>query len=315
MERIALTGATGFLGSHLLTDLLSDGSVGVHVFSRKPRPDWASSPLLNITVGDLLIPETMDTFVPEGGVLVHLAYLHGDRDANRKILSNLLDACLQKSVRRMVHVSTISVFGNTPGIELTEETPCRPMTNYEQTKYELEQMIAERLRGRIPYSILRPSAVFGPGGLNLVKLISDLQSRSWLGNYLKSCLMGRRRLHLVSVVNVVAAIRFLIFSEHVRDGDIFIVSDDEFEENNYRHVENYVLNRLAAKNYPLPRPPIPRLLFKAIMRMNGRGLIEPDRVYSCRKLLDRGFVKRKCFATALSDFVTWRLNETSDRTA
>jgi nucleoside-diphosphate-sugar epimerase len=215
----------------------------------------------------------------------------------------------------MVHVSTVSVFGNTPGIELTEGTLCRPVTHYEQTKYELEQIIAERLSGRIPYSILRPSAVFGPRGLNLVKMILDLQSRSWITNYLKSCFMGRRRLNLVGVDNVVAAIRFLISSESVRDGDIFIVSDDEFEDNNYRYVENYLLKKLAVKNYPLPRPSIPRLLFKAIMRAKGRGLVEPDRVYSCRKLLDRGFVKRKSFQTALSEFVSWRLRESSGRTA
>jgi len=256
--------------------------------------------------GDLLKPETLrDLFVP-GCAVINLAYLnHSSFRENLAAMENLIENCLEARIQRLVHCSTAVVVGGVPDDVITEVTPCDPNNEYETTKLHIEELLKEKARGHFELAILRPTAVFGPGGKNLLKLADDLTRGNVFVNYLKSCLYDSRRMNLVHVDNVVSALLFLAFTNQTMDREIFIISDDEYLENNYRDIEKYLMRHLGCKEYPRPRIPLPQLLLTNVLKLAGRSNLNPDRIYRSEKLRNAGLKKNISFEAGLKTFAEW----------
>jgi nucleoside-diphosphate-sugar epimerase len=188
---------------------------------------------------------------------------------------------------------------------ITESTPPDPRADYELTKLEIERVLTEEARNAFELVILRPTAVFGPRGRNLVKLAASLLGGNPVQNYVRSCLHGRRKMNLVGVGNVVAAIRFVAKVHVTRTAETFIVSDDDEKLNNYRDVESILIKRLGCNNYVVPPPALPSALLKVILKISGRSNINPHRVYSGAKLTNAGFRKTIPFTAELALFSDW----------
>ena len=260
--------------------------------------------------GDLLRPSTLVPFLTPGCVVVNLAYLGSrPKHENMEAIENLVAACSRADIKRLIHCSTAAVVGKVPDSEITEKTSCRPLTDYEDTKLEIEKVLMEKSRHYFELTILRPTAVFGPGGRNLMKLANDLTNSKWIVNYLKSCLYGDRHMNSVCVENVVSAIEFLIDMDRGVDGEIFIVSDDDSPINNYREIESYFLSRFGLKEYPLPRVSLQKTTLPILLRLAGRSNTNPRRVYSDRKLRNAGFKKPVSLEETLRSFADWYESE------
>lgn len=309
---IAITGASGFIGRHLVAELLGrrddvqiraliHRSVGSHTFKNKKLVTFN---------GNLMRPETLEGLFEAGCTVVNLAYL-ASRSNNDNLLamSNLVDACVKAKIKRMVHCSTAVVAGRAPNGETNEETPCAPANAYELTKLGVEKLLLEKASGRFELVILRPTAVFGPGGKNLLKLAGNLARGNRTINYLKSCLYGYRKMNLVCIDNVISAITFLIETDKSIDRETFIVSDDDDPANNYRDVEKYLMNALDIKAYPLLWFQLPRFLLAASLKLAGKPNINPARVYLAHKLVAAGYKKRVPFEAGLKSFADWYREE------
>ena len=79
-------------------------------------------------------------------------------------------SALKKHIKRLIHCSTAVVAGRVNDNIVTEQTECNPRTEYEKTKYQIEQILTQKARNHFPLTILRPTAVFGENGKNLLKL-------------------------------------------------------------------------------------------------------------------------------------------------
>ena len=117
---------------------------------------------------------------------------NGGEAKNITAILNLLEACRFAKIKRLIHCSTAAVSGRVSGNFITESTPCLPMTDYGIIKLKIEKVILEAAKDNFDVSIIRPTAVFGLGGKNLKKLAEDLRTKSWIINYLKSCLFGKK---------------------------------------------------------------------------------------------------------------------------
>src|SRR6185312_1779779 len=106
----------------------------------------------------------LERLLEPGAVVLNFAYQAG---AAEKLAEALGVACAARKVRRLVHVSTVSVYGAVRGEHVDEGTPCAPRTPYELEKHAAEEILERHARGRFELVILRPTAVFGPGGRNL----------------------------------------------------------------------------------------------------------------------------------------------------
>ncbi len=236
---------------------------------------------------------------------MNLAYVAGaEHGRNLELIRNVLGVCQKKKVSKFIHISTAVVNGRTRDSLITEESSALPYSEYDQTKLMVEKFI---LNSDLSFEsvILRPTAVFGPEGKNLIQLANHLCFGSVFKNYLKSCLYGRRTMNLVSVENVVSAIRFLIFSESGFLKQVFIVEDDESLNNNYIGVEKMLMHSLGVKDYPVPRFVFPQFFLRFILRVMGKSNIDPNRRYSAVKLEACGWVKALDFDSKVESFAIW----------
>ena len=304
---MVITGASSFVGHALLAalpaNLFPELRILVH---REPAPGFSADRRVVRVNGDLLDRESLRDLVTSGSTVVHLAYLataHPDED-NVAAARNLIAACRDARIRRLVHCSTAVVAGNVPDDVITEETACHPYTEYERVKYRIEQEMREAAAGRHEIAILRPTQVFGPGGRNLVSLAGRIVSASGAVNWVYSSLQGRRRMNLVSVYNVAAALGFLATADGGVDQQTYIVSDDGAPSNNFRDVER-ILGRELGRERPVPLLTLPPRLLSAALRAKGRSNTNPDRIYSDAKLKAVGFAKPWSFEAALADFARW----------
>ena len=298
-----ITGASGFLGRALLSELPRGRFARIRVLVHR-EPGAGNVPGEFTAVrGDLLDRQALRDLVAPGATVIHLAYLATGRalQDNLAALDNLLAACRQARVRRLVHCGTAVVAGSATGDVITEETPCNPATDYERTKHRLEQALLEAAAGHFACAILRPTVVFGPGGRNLQSQARRILRGSRIANFLYSSLQGDRRMNLVSVHNVVAALCFLAGAGPEVDQQTYIVSDDAHPANNYRDVAR-ILGRELGRERVVSGYALPPAFLKAAHWARGRTNLNPRRVYADDKLRAAGFVKPRDFEAALVEF-------------
>lgn len=303
---LSVTGAAGFLGRHFIAATAASGFDDVRALAhRTALPEAHGVP--TVVHGDLLDAASLASLCSPGGLVVHMAYLkEPTAKANLIAARNLVAACARGGVRRLVYCSTAVVVGRAPDDVVTELTACFPATAYERTKLEVEREILEGAAGQFEVTVLRPTAVFGPGGRNLVALARRVIGGGRLAAYLKASLEGERRMNLVSVHNVTAALLFLATTHASVDGQVFIISDDETPMNNYRDLELWLRRRFGRPGLPLPLLPVAGFLPR-LLAVRGRSGTNPRRRYAWDKLKAAGLHKAVAFEDALTEFADWFL--------
>lgn len=249
-----ITGATGFLGSHVAEACVARG----HVVRTIARPTSKTDELekLGVTIfrGDLTSPDLVRQAVEGVDVLVHCAAKVGDwgpvedyRAVNVEGLRCLLEACRSRSLRRFIHISTLGVYAarHHYGTDETEPPPAFHMDGYTQTKVEAEQLALKDQREHgVPVVILRPGFIYGPRDRMVVpRLIASLRKREF--RYFAG---GRYALNTIYVGNVVDAV-FLAADAPGAVGQIYNLTDGELVSKR-RFIEALV----AGLGLPNPRP-------------------------------------------------------------
>src|SRR5262245_15323604 len=169
---VLVTGATGFVGSHVAEALARrDGAVRALARSGADTSFLERSGV-RIVSGDLTDPASLKTAMDGGNVVVHCAAQVGEWghvDEFRKVhvegLRALLDATLGKPLHRFVHVSTLGVYEarHHYGTDETEPLPERHIDGYTQSKVEAERLALQYHRKQaVPVTVLRPGFVYGP---------------------------------------------------------------------------------------------------------------------------------------------------------
>jgi nucleoside-diphosphate-sugar epimerase len=306
MSTVAITGANGFIGRNLVQHLTMRGDVQIRVLVRDSRSTTLQHANVTLIQGDLASSEALKNFLVPGCTVINLAYDSlAPQTANLAAMRNLVEACGDSHVRRMIHCSTAVVFGRCAEEVVNEKSACDPQTEYGMTKLLIEQALREYACGRFEAVILRPTAVFGPGGQALIKLANDLLCGSRAVNYLRSCLFNERKMNLVCVNNVTAAIIFLAETSSKVDGEVYIISEDDNPANNFRYVEQYLLTKLGGGDYVWPRLSAPPMILSWFLRVLGRDVDKPQRVYDSSKIRRTGFSHVESLEHGLAVFAEW----------
>ena len=177
-KAVLVTGATGFLGGALCLRLAQEGAK-VRGLARSPEKGAFLQPNDNITLleGDITHADRLHPLLEGCDYVFHTA-AGGKTLAQRRAINvtgtrNVMEAAIAANVQRVVHVSTIAVYGY--GVytdlhldEITETQPLQPGNDpYAVTKAEAETVVRELGRTHaLPFSIIRPGAIYGPRSKN-----------------------------------------------------------------------------------------------------------------------------------------------------
>ena len=172
MKLVLVTGGTGAIGPRVV-GLLRESGYRVRVLVRSPAPDLLPADV-ELLAGDVSDPTRVDTAMRGVSIVVHLAaMLHADQDAlpadsdvervNCGGTENVVAAARRHGVERVVHFSSISVYGTTRGVAADESSPVEPANTYARTKLAAENTVlcAVRLDGQPLGTVLRLAAVYG----------------------------------------------------------------------------------------------------------------------------------------------------------
>ena len=308
MQTLAITGATGFLGRHLVSECIFQGRFKLRLLMRDRNAfEHPSSDNITICEGDLLKPETLKEFLQPEITLVHLAYMDNDRNANIEANFNLIKAVKQSGVKRLVHCSTAVVIGFHAKGVVSEETMPAPSGEYQLTKYRIEEMLRAELSPHVELAILRPTEIIGPGGQGLRTLIERLRNESSYKNFIIHCILKYRRFNYVSVHNVVAALILLASSPIRQTSEIYNISDDDDADNNYASVENIIASNLHLRQKHLFDIGLPLSILSFLFKLRP-NVAPPNRVYSHDKIILFGYRKVKTLQSAISEIVSSEAN-------
>lgn len=297
---IAVTGATGFLGKHIVQLLAEDSSSFIKGLTRQQVT--SDSPNVSFVCGALEDPGTLHAFIEPGCTVINLAYSNVTAPADAiQTTEKLIELCAAVGIKRLIHCSSVAVYGRQSGL-VTETTPCFPYDTYGKTKLAIDQVLLDRTKGRFELVILRPTVVFGPGSEALVSLVESLLHQSRASSYLRSSLYGRRHMHLVPVSYVAKAFQFCYQNEGEFAGDIYNVSTDEHVLNNFRDVESVLMQALNIQPYICQPLPIPKFVLESVLTLLKRPVVNTQVIYSGQKLQDSCFFDECDLEAVIKDF-------------
>src|SRR3954451_10064168 len=174
--KVFLTGGTGFIGGEAVRQLRERGDEVVCLVRNPAKAAKLIELGCELASGDLGDEAAIRQGMEGCDAVVHAAAIYevgipasqreAMKEANVGGTERVLGAALEAKVPKVVHVSTVGVFGNTGGriVDESYEHPAVDFTScYEQTKWEAHQ-VAKRLIGEgLPCVIVQPGGVYGPG--------------------------------------------------------------------------------------------------------------------------------------------------------
>jgi nucleoside-diphosphate-sugar epimerase len=216
MPRALVTGAFGFTGGHLAARLLGDGWEvrGFDLAATRERAEeWKGREShLEAVFGDLATGEGLDE-APRGvDVVFHVASVvaTSDRALAQAVIVDgtrtLAEAAARHGARRLVQISSTSVYGHGPLMNAGEDTPRRPEDPYGDGKARAEDLLLEmHARGDLEPVLLRPRLIYGPGDRHFIPTVCDNLRRGkvilinggkavndfvWVGDLVDACLLA-----------------------------------------------------------------------------------------------------------------------------
>lgn len=254
IKKILVTGATGFLGSHIVRNLLENGREPV-LFVRNPQKARAIFSdhvgKLEIREGDMDHLESMGEALQDIDAVVHTAAYVSDWDRKEKFDSanvvgtkNLLMMAHSRGIKQFIHISSLGIFGDTDQDNMDENHP--PVLSsdpYSNSKIRSEIFVRKYSRAnKIPFTILRPGFIYGEGDNHFFpNLIRNLREKKF--RYVGS---KDNILNTVYVGNVAALVNAVIGNKKCL-GETYHIADRE-------RVEIGTLIRQTAAELGLPEP-------------------------------------------------------------
>jgi len=182
---VLITGATGFIGSHLADRLHAKGYTLRCLVRPTSDLHWIRHLPVEYIYGDLFDERALTSAVRDVDYVYHVAgltkartpeeYFKGNHDATSNILAVVRSN--HSKLRRFIHVSSQAAVGPSPrGAVVNEESLYHPITTYGKSKMAAEKECLNAMK-EFPLTIVRPPAVYGPRDKDIFEFFNTMNKR------------------------------------------------------------------------------------------------------------------------------------------
>jgi nucleoside-diphosphate-sugar epimerase len=346
-DLIVVDGAGGYIGGHVVRRLAGAGYRVRAVDLPKINLEHLAGQGVETASFDITKPATLSPVLTGAFAVVHCAAafdlslpyevlervnVHGTR--------NLITACLDVNVQRLIHFSTGGVYGVSKYSPVDEKHPTKPLDAYSVSKFHTEKVVLAADK-KLRTTIFRPTAVYGPGGKYLAGVF-----------FAMFCILAERKIHLphfsggplqvwIHVDDVARAVEFTLHEERTM-GRIFNLAETEVmdagtffsilcenfgvETSGEFRLPTSLFTLMAKVGWRMPSmisaAPLSWIITKEWGKIAARHNLVPDlrpqftrdfypflngdHVYSCKAFCDLGFVhEHPSFRKSFPDVVQW----------
>lgn len=222
MEKILLTGATGFIGNNLLSSLPEKG-YKIYTLVRDPsKLSTSVNNNIEIIKGDL---QDNDLKIPEVDYVYHVAGLTKARcykefyNVNYTGTINLIKLIKKQKnpVKSFIYLSSLAVNGDPEEKVITNESKNSPMTHYAKSKLLAEEYVLEH-KNDFNVVVVRPTAVYGPGEKEMYNYFKLLKK-----GY--APVLNDKGIFSFIYVRDLVNILLLLLKKEIKSGEVLLVSD------------------------------------------------------------------------------------------
>lgn len=284
-QRVLITGAGGFIGSHLVEDQLRLGrkvtAVDLHVDVLR---GLKSDPRLQLLEGDFTDHAWIEPYLKNHEVCFHLASAHLEKGVgddyfwqiNVKGTRKFLEQCEAAGIERFVHCSSVGVYGDIENPPADENSPYHPDVAYEKSKLAGEEEVQDFAEAaNYPVVIVRPAWVYGPRCPRTLKLFKTIKKGRFF--YVGD---GQTLRHPIYIDDMSAG--FELAATHERaPGDTFIIAGPRAVT--LEELANEIAGRLGVAK-PSLHLPLP-LVWAGVSALElGVGVLGKEPPYTRRSL-------------------------------
>ncbi|MFZ5948133.1 MAG: NAD-dependent epimerase/dehydratase family protein [Stygiobacter sp.] len=224
-----VTGASGFVGSHLVDKLLEEGHKVKCVLRSTSSTRWLDGKNVEIINCGLFDREQLKIVLKDADYVFHIAgvvkakteeeYFKGNVETT-KVLLEILEE-VNSNLKRFVVASSQTACGpSLNGIPCNEETKEHPITTYGRSKFAQENLV-KSYRGKIAYTIVRPTAVFGERDTEIY-----LVFKTYKAGLLTLIGFDEKKLNLIHVKDLIDGIYLSAITEKAKDQIYFLASEE-----------------------------------------------------------------------------------------
>ena len=286
---ILVTGATGFIGRHLVERLSQTGTDTIFCLVRNPRKAKLLPQGVKCIYADITAFESLKKMLSyKIDIVFHCAgYVENkNRDLLHKVnvigSENVCRLSQELNAERMVYISSVAVVSGNNDVPLYEEMPYKATNIYGESKIEAEKKVLKYREKGLRCIILRPPMVYGRGEPHMLGLLLFLL-RCRLLPLING---GNSKLHLVYIKNVVEAMIFSLTKHEFLEGTFFIADNEVLTAKQILTILSKAIN----VSLPADIPAFLNYLLLNLPFVGGRArFLAKDRVYSIDKIKSLGF--------------------------
>lgn len=263
---VLVTGATGFIGSHVVEVLISNNHTVRCLVRKSSNLHWLEFLPVQLIYGNFYDVDSLREAVEGVDVIIHIAGVVAakTRDdffrGNLEVTRNLLEATIRfnPAIKRFLHVSSLTAVGPAlDGQPVDENTEPHPITTYGESKLAAEKEVL-RYAEKIPVTIIRPPAVYGPRDTATLSFFQSVNK-----GFIPLVGFNRKRVNLVHASDLARGIVDAAFSDKTVGKVYFVGSEETYDWQEIGRVAAKVVGR---KTVTLR---IPEFLVIAIAGISG----------------------------------------------
>jgi nucleoside-diphosphate-sugar epimerase len=209
MSKILLTGANGFIGSHIAEALIEANHKAICTIRQTSNLKWIKDLPLEYKYGDLSDKKFLEEIIKDVDFVIHCAGVvramtkEDYFKVNVENTKGLCEAILKNnpSFKKFVFISSQAAMGASQfgSVRKVTDVP-KPVSDYGLSKIEAEKALNKILDGKVPYTIFRPAGVYGPRDKDIFIFFNLVH------HHLRPVTLKKRLLQLVYVKDIAKAV-------------------------------------------------------------------------------------------------------------